>query len=381
MKKLILFFLLFLSTLSYAQPIPGRLTIEEEDGAPSGAYWKLKVTNGTLTENADYSGSVTTGGGGGVGDVTSVGDCTTGACFDGTQGTTLTFNNVGGDKTLDYDGTDFLFNAPLSIDATDPADAEAIRLDNAEGIAWEASPAGTDVTLKVDASEILQASGTFNAAALTEGAIAVYNDDEMDTYSEINAIVADVTLTHNGLIDTSSELAGILTDETGTGAAVFGTSPSFTTSVAIPNGASPVVDAAGEIAQDTTDDQLLYGATPRVLPYYAPIAIIINSPTASGDGAAIRMPYAVTIKAVHALCVGGTNWVGHLDECDANGGTCAGVDGATDITSTAGTNANDDGTLSNPTIDSGDYIGVHTTSVSGTPTRVIITFDYTVDRT
>src|SRR3990167_4162299 len=222
----------------------------------------LTNTTGTITWATGASG-----------DVTSVGDCADGACFDGTQGTTLTFNNAGGDKTLDYDGTDFLFNAPLSVDASDSADGGAIRLDNAENIAWEAAPAGTDMTLGVDASEILQFSGALNATAMTEATIGVVNLGEIDTYSELNAIVADVTLTHNGLIDTyaeinaivadvtlthnglidtlaeletimasinilaeteidaSSELIALMDDEVGTGLLTFATSPVFTTNI------------------------------------------------------------------------------------------------------------------------------------------------------
>lgn len=58
------------------------------------------------------------GGGGGSGDVTAVGDCTTGACFDGTTGTTLTFNNAGGDATIVYDGTDVEFNKAVKVAGT-----------------------------------------------------------------------------------------------------------------------------------------------------------------------------------------------------------------------------------------------------------------------
>src|SRR3990167_1902690 len=46
----------------------------------------------------------------GTGDITAVGDCATAACFTGTDGTTLTFNNAGGDKTLVFDGSTFTFN-------------------------------------------------------------------------------------------------------------------------------------------------------------------------------------------------------------------------------------------------------------------------------
>jgi hypothetical protein len=57
----------------------------------------------------------------------------------------------------------------------------------------------------------------------------VITPTEIDTYSELDTIVADAVLTHNGLIDTSAEIAGIVGDETGTGVLVFGSSPTLTT--------------------------------------------------------------------------------------------------------------------------------------------------------
>lgn len=62
--------------------------------------------NGTNWVNATVSGS---------GDVTAVGDCTSGDCFTGTAGTSLTFNNAGGDGILAYDGTDFNFDKSISL--------------------------------------------------------------------------------------------------------------------------------------------------------------------------------------------------------------------------------------------------------------------------
>ncbi|MBI5415141.1 hypothetical protein HZA38_06555 [Candidatus Peregrinibacteria bacterium] len=54
---------------------------------------------------------------GGSGDITAVGDVGDGAAFDGTQGTTLTFNDADGDKTFKYDTANnwFEVNAPLAI--------------------------------------------------------------------------------------------------------------------------------------------------------------------------------------------------------------------------------------------------------------------------
>lgn len=105
-------------------------------------------------------------------------------------------------------------------------------------------------------------------------------------------------------------------------------------------------------------------------------SFIITNPTASSDSSIWKVPYGITISAVHLLCRGNVV-VGHLTEQDANGGADAGVDGATDITGIVDTNVNDDGSLSNPSIDANDYVGWRTTSVTGTPTKAIVMFDYT----
>ena len=62
----------------------------------------------------------------------------------------------------------------LESDAADPADSGFVRVGNNEiGLAWELATPGADKTLTVDASDILQFNGTFNATALTEGGTAV----------------------------------------------------------------------------------------------------------------------------------------------------------------------------------------------------------------
>lgn len=106
-------------------------------------------------------------------------------------------------------------------------------------------------------------------------------------------------------------------------------------------------------------------------------SFVINSPLASADYPLWRVPYAITITGIHVLTEGGTNCVGGLDEADANGDNASAVD--SDITGTAGTNVSDDGSLSNPDIDTNDYILWHTTSVSGAPISVTVSFEYTID--
>jgi hypothetical protein len=183
----------------------------------------------------------------------------------------------------------------------------------------------------------------------------------------------------NGTTCTIDDAFLLNNGDVGTGAYDFG----GTTDFEIENGVNPTVDTAGEISVDTSATSTaalrFYADASYQIPGYYTKTLFITSPTADGDGAIWRVPYNITIKNIHYLCTGGTNWIGQLDEMDANGANAAVVDG--DVTATAGTNANDDGTLSNPTIDAGDYLGVHTTSISGTPTRLLITIEYVVDAT
>lgn len=102
----------------------------------------------------------------------------------------------------------------IIIGSSNPADAGAVRFDNAQVLAWEANPAGTDLTLGVDTSNILQSSAAFNAPTLTEGGSAVPNStDNLGFFSAT----------------TSAQLRGVLSDETGTGSAVFSNTPALTT--------------------------------------------------------------------------------------------------------------------------------------------------------
>lgn len=144
MKKLILLALLLISTTASAA-VTKSVQWTEEDGSPTSFNpYKVKVSNGTLTNNGDGTVSVNTAGtavnsfetinttsgtapvadsstdtlnltaGSGItitgdsatdtvtiaasgsGDVTTVGDCMTGDCFSGTSGATLTFDTNGG---------------------------------------------------------------------------------------------------------------------------------------------------------------------------------------------------------------------------------------------------------------------------------------------
>ena len=59
---------------------------------------------------------------------------------------------------------------------TDPADAGDIRLENATTVCWEASPAGTDQCLNVDASEVLSYTGAVEITGQAGGDVADSGD-------------------------------------------------------------------------------------------------------------------------------------------------------------------------------------------------------------
>ena len=74
------------------------------------------------------------------------------------------------------------------------------------------------------------------------------------------------------------------------------------------------------------------------------------------------------------LCVGGTNWVGQVQEADANGLNPVDTQ-TTDTTATAGTNEPVT-SFSNASLAAGAYLKLKSTSISGTPTSLVVTIQY-----
>ena len=177
--------------------------------------------------------------------------------------------------------------------------------------------------------------------------------------------------------------AGVLAIE-GSNILTAGASPTLTgawdfggaTSVEIPNGTGPTVDAAGEIAVDTTSDQLVYyGGAKRVLPYKQYASFVIPAPADTDDINLLKAPYGMTISAINCIVQGTTSVTGQLQECSATGGDCADLD--SDITCDAD-GAADDGSLTDSAIAANGWLRWKTTSVSGTPTFLTVTVTYSV---
>ena len=331
-KKIIGFFLIsaFLSSPAFAGPPP--FCYQEEDGAPSGCFKKIKFANGTLTDNGDGTYSHSQAGAGG-GDITDVGTCSSGGCltdgtnnvltFEGTTADTIesklgvtdptvgdqTFNlpdmAAGGTYTIATTSSNVATATALAADPSDCSVGQAPIGINASGVAQSCT---TYLQSEVDGSttnEIQNLFETFNASSGTDPVadsstdtlnvtggtgITVTGDSATDTLTIASTVTdtnasticagtttyldgegncddissvyeaADASIIKSGEIDTSSEIAGIVSDETGTGALVFGTSPTIATpalTLSDGNGSAPTTD--GLIKYDRTTERLQVG--------------------------------------------------------------------------------------------------------------------------
>ena len=252
--------------------------------------------------------------------------------------------------------------APFIIlgSAATAADAGTIRMPNAGSIQFEADPAGTDINaLSVDSNEIIQI-GSAGASGVR--------------ITPATKITGAATLTGGiASIGAASNLSGgTVTLGTLAGAIDAGGA----TSLEIPNGTGPTVDAAGEIAIDTTSDQLVYyGGAKRVLPYKQYASFVIPAPADTDDINLLKAPYGMTISAINCIVQGTTSVTGQLQECDSAGANCADLD--SDITCDAD-GAADDGSLTDSAIAANGWLRWKTTSVSGTPTFLTVTVTYSV---
>lgn len=147
----------------------------------------------------------------------------------------------------------------------------------------------------------------------------------------------------------------------------FGNAASFE----IPNAAAPTVDAAGEIAIDTTSDQLAYyGGAKRILTHYYEKGFVLEDPAAADDNVPFWHPKQnITITDVY---------------CEVEGATSA------EVIISDGTNAletvtcdedgqADDGSIANGTFSANERMEFDIGTVTDTPDWLAVTITYTID--
>lgn len=276
------------------------------------------------------------------GDVQSAGDCLGGACYDG--------SSDGGTYVRLYDGDSNYTaivpsNTSSNVTITLPATTGTLL---GSGAAVTPAQGGTGV-----------ANGTNNTITFT------------GNYSFGATLTGSTAVT----FPTSGTLA-ILGGNVWTGVHDFGGA----TSVEIPNGASPTVDAAGEIAIDTTSDQLIYyGGAKQVLSPKMFFSIVIPSVADTDDMLIMKAPYGMVITAINCIVSAATSATINIQECNSTGGSCVDMASSDLVCSTSGASTTTFVDAPNPAlIDSGDWIKLDIPSISGTPRILTVTVSYTI---
>ena len=110
--------------------------------------------------------------------------------------------------------------------------------------------------------------------------------------------------------------------------------------------------------------------------------VVIESPTDADRLLLIRANKGLTVKRIQCICDPantGESVVIALYESDTSGDftdlATNGLDGATTITCD-NDGATDDGSLSNSSIDTDDWIGIDVGTITGTVSTLIVTFNY-----
>ena len=182
----------------------------------------------------------------------------------------------------------------------------------------------------------------------------------------------------SGLPTSFAQIQGILTD--------FQLPSSMadkiiTGSLAIPQGTNPTVDAAGEIAHDTTADSLVYGANAVVVPNVQTMSRIIESITSADDNMLIgSWAVPVTITGIACHYAGSAPTTVATFTLEDGSGNAMTITGTNPTCAAPGSNAAFAAVTAANTLVAGEALRFDTTNTPNPATdtyQIIIRFTYT----
>jgi len=231
-------------------------------------------------------------------------------------------------------------------------------------ITFNSAPSTADVTLTHAANLLTLAGGSLNLDVLTASelvatdasknlvSLAVATYPSLTELSYVKGVTSAIQTQLGGKLATG--LAVLLDQTAGQTVGTTGArlTKLWTTDITTTN--PPTISTPGFISGSKT----FFGFT-------------VTNPTAAKYFKGLYIPASFTVTNVH-INSSGNVVVGQVWEFDDNGLNGSAVD-SSDITSIVDDDVADDGTLSNPGIAAGNYLGWHTTSVTGTPTYVYVT--------
>jgi hypothetical protein len=321
----------------------------------------------------------------GSGDVTSVGDCTGGACLDGTSdgGTNIALYDSNSHKTTITAG-DSIGDLAFTLPTTDGSDGEVLKTNGSGVLSWVAQGAFDATTIDaVTWSDGANASNawTFDVSG-TDHTMTAGN--ARMTFSQNVTVTGDLTVSGDDLfMGTNTSGAVLVADGTNYNPVVMGGDASIGTDGA-------VVVANDSHAHTTTtlsgidigDDTNLAAGRSLTMSgdsveadaelYTDFKSMTIETPTDADNFFFFEAPFALTVTRVTGIVEAATSAVLTVQECDSAGDNCGTTESVTaDVDGTISTSI-DDGA-----IDAGDIIRLDVGTVTGTVGQAHLTLTYT----
>lgn len=141
----------------------------------------------------------------------------------------------------------------------------------------------------------------------------------------------------------------------------------------MPVGTNPTIDNSGEFAVDTSSNQFVWddGTNDIVVPSTFSKSMTIESPAASDFPFFFRPTADITVLSIVCVSSAATSATVEVQECNANGASCAAIN-----TAAACTTTNTNLVLTDTAVAAGNRLRVMITAVSGSPGWTVVDLNY-----